>query len=298
MITFHHPSGIIEAEIDLPSSKSISNRLLALRHLYSPSLEITRLSNANDTYLMQKALSGADTIDVEDAGTVLRFMLAICACTPGDHKIVGSRRLGERPITRLIEVLEDLGAEITRVGSGFPIEIKGAQLRAERAIDLRNVESSQFVSAILLIIPKVRGVQEILWDANMHSASYVRMTIGLMTQCGFRFEIGDSTIRFLGKELNDVSSLKVEADLSSAFYWISLLAASREGSVVLKGLVNSEIQAESEVLSQIANSGLKIDFTNDGLWVEKKKEHGVTGKRIGISRILLISLLRSQFCSH
>ena len=125
-----------EVNIDLPASKSISNRLLLLQ-AFEESIQVHNPSTANDTKILQKALSQINSkttneliIDVEDAGTAFRFLLGYCALQNETCIIQGSKRLSERPIKPLVEALIQLGADIEYMDKiGFaPLKIRGRKM--------------------------------------------------------------------------------------------------------------------------------------------------------------------------
>ena len=109
-----HPTKVVECEIDLPTSKSISNRLLIIRALCEESFEIENLSDSDDTKSLIHSLNTLEnTIDVAHAGTTFRFLTSYLAIQNGKEIILtGSDRLKERPIKELIEVLKMIGAKM------------------------------------------------------------------------------------------------------------------------------------------------------------------------------------------
>ena len=107
----------LEGIIALPASKSISNRVLILKFLSGLPLKLSNLSEAEDTLVLQKAISGSfDKVYAGDAGTVMRFMASALAITPGDHLLSGSKRLNERPVYPLVDALRQIGAGISYQG--------------------------------------------------------------------------------------------------------------------------------------------------------------------------------------
>ena len=109
-----HPTSNINCEIDLPSSKSISNRLLIIKSLCENNFEIKNLSDSDDTKSLKEALnSSKTTIDIGAAGTSFRFLTSYLSTKKGEEfTLTGSNRMKERPIKQLVESLKELGAEI------------------------------------------------------------------------------------------------------------------------------------------------------------------------------------------
>ena len=150
------PPPSVKATIQLPASKSISNRALIINALgkgiYSPE----NLSDCDDTQVMIKALTeGQETIDIMAAGTAMRFLTAYLSVTPGERVITGTARMQQRPIQILVNALRELGAEIEYVHKeGYPpLRIKGSVLKGNE-ITLKGNVSSQYISALLMIGPK------------------------------------------------------------------------------------------------------------------------------------------------
>src|SRR5690606_15593648 len=136
--------------INLPASKSISNRLLIMNALSDGKIKINNLSTARDTEVLAEILSSkAKDIDVGAAGTAMRFLTAYAAVTPGYFAIRGSERMNQRPIEPLVDTLKSIGADLTYLGKkGFaPLEILGGELEGGLVL-IDSTVSSQFVTAL------------------------------------------------------------------------------------------------------------------------------------------------------
>ena len=141
------------ATVQLPASKSISNRALILHALSGGSTRPENLSDCDDTQVMIRALDHMpDVIDIHAAGTAMRFLTAYLCVTPGTHTITGTERMQQRPIRILVDALRTLGARIDYAGNeGFPpLCINGTQLTGSE-IELAGNVSSQYISALLMI---------------------------------------------------------------------------------------------------------------------------------------------------
>ncbi|MBR9861019.1 hypothetical protein GYB22_09810 [bacterium] len=270
MIKVSHPTGILNAEIQLPASKSISNRYLILKHLYAPDLTVKNLSEANDTELMQKALLAQDLINVEDAGTVMRFVLATCASREGIKTITGSPRMLERPVVELVDALSTLGADIEYLEEEgrLPLEVKGAPLKYDGELDLREVRSSQFVSAIIMILPLVKGDITIRINPAMNSFSYVQLTLDVMKTLGFRFEFDSENIKYIDRT-DRPAEVWVDSDFSSFYYWFSAAALSNEANLSFGGFTNPELQHEWSWLKDLKFEGLEVEWEQDTIFLRK-----------------------------
>ena len=159
-----HPTQVVECEITLPSSKSISNRLLIIQALCEEHFQIKNISNSEDTISLQKALNSYDEVlDVGAAGTSFRFLTAFLSVAEKKETLLtGSSRMKQRPIKELVDALRILGSYIEYVEEEDfpPLKIIGQKLRGEK-IQIDGSISSQFVSALLLISPIIENCIEI-----------------------------------------------------------------------------------------------------------------------------------------
>ena len=145
----------IHTTIQLPSSKSISNRALIINALGNRIFQLENLSDCDDTQVMIHALNdGKNTIDIMAAGTAMRFLTAYLSVTPGTRIITGTQRMQQRPIQVLVNALRELGAEIEYIiNDGYPpLRITGHKLQKATSSLPGNV-SSQNISALLMIAP-------------------------------------------------------------------------------------------------------------------------------------------------
>ena len=118
----------LEATVNLPASKSISNRVLVIQALAGGQTVPDNLSDCDDTQVIVRALHDMPyTIDIKAAGTAMRFLTAYLSVTEGEHVITGTERMKHRPISLLVDALRRLGADITYEGEeGFPpLRIRG-----------------------------------------------------------------------------------------------------------------------------------------------------------------------------
>jgi len=183
--------------IIITGSKSESNRLLLLQALY-PEIMLENVSNSDDSQLMQKALqSTANVIDIHHAGTAMRFLTAYFATQTGREIVLtGSKRMKERPIKILVGALKDLGADISYMeNEGYPpLKIKGKQLINDKVTLKANV-SSQYISALLLIAPKLENGLELTLDGKITSVPYIKMTLALLESFGIKTVFLDNVIK-------------------------------------------------------------------------------------------------------
>lgn len=260
----------INSVIQLPASKSISNRALILNALSLSHFEIENLSDCDDTQVMINAFqSGNNLIDVKAAGTSMRFLTGFLACCPGEWIITGTERMKERPIRILVDALLSLGARIEYLEkSGYPpLKIKGSSLDGGE-IHLSGEVSSQFISSLLMIAPTMRDGLTIHLEGNVISTPYIKLTLGMMAQFGIKAHWQDKTIK-IHKEEYKPTPYKVESDWSAASYWFQMAALADKADIELKGLFKDSMQGDSKVAELFIDLGIATEFTNDGVRLTK-----------------------------
>ena len=182
----------VKATIQLPASKSISNRALILNALAQGTTPPCNLSDCDDTLVMIKALDGNnETIDIMAAGTAMRFLTAYLSATSGERIITGTARMQQRPIQILVNALRELGAEIEYThNEGYPpLRIKGAELKGNE-ITLKGNVSSQYISALLMIGPVLKDGLTLHLTGEIISRPYqsdTAINAGLRSKSGMDF---------------------------------------------------------------------------------------------------------------
>jgi 3-phosphoshikimate 1-carboxyvinyltransferase len=266
-----------KSEIQITGSKSESNRLLLLQALYSD-IKIKNLSNSDDSNVMQQALqTSTNVIDVHHAGTAMRFLTAFFATQNGrEVTLTGSSRMKERPIQVLVEALNSLGSDITYLETiGCPpLKIKGNVLTKNKVTLKANV-SSQYISALLLIAPKLENGLELTLEGEITSVPYIKMTLDLLNQIGVETVFDDNFIKVkpLNKELK-AKSLVVESDWSSASYYYSIVALSEIGTeITLSAYKESSLQGDSALANIYKQFGVETIFLNNSITLKKKSKN-------------------------
>lgn len=261
--------------LELTGSKSESNRLLVLKALYKD-LNISNLSNADDTVLMQNALNSDDKIiDIHHAGTAMRFLTAYFSIQQGKTVVLtGSQRMKERPIEILVSALRALGAEIDYVEKeGFPpLKITGKALSHHQVSLAANV-SSQYISALLLIAGELKEGLTINLKKELTSAPYLEMTMRLLSAIGVKVSKQDQTISVkpFNKYLKK-TAIVVESDWSSASYFYSIVALSPVGTCIqLKSFKPKSLQADAALVEIYKAFGVDTQFNNHVITLEKVK---------------------------
>ena len=274
MIEISSLNKTIYGSIGLESSKSISNRLLIIKELCKTKFEIQNLSNSKDTEILNELLDSFKTrkdINCEDAGTALRFAVAFLTTKKGTWKVLGSKRMHERPIKPLIDCLIELGAEIKYLEKeGFPpIEIKSKKLKSKK-LSLSGDISSQFISALLLVAPTIENGLILEITSKVLSKPYIDMTLDLMRQFGIEHSWENKLIK-VEQQNYLAKNIKIENDWSAASFWYSFLALSKSGEIKIPNLYANSIQGDSVLSSIYLKLGIKTEFNKDSIVINKTK---------------------------
>ena len=290
------PPSSIRTSIQLPASKSISNRALIIHALGKGDCLPENLSDCDDTRVMVKALTeGGDTIDILAAGTAMRFLTAYFSITPGQRILTGTTRMQQRPIQLLVDALRQLGADIAYTNrEGFPpLRIRGKE---PNNCELKNYEqennkqevceqgkketlcseltlqgnvSSQYISALLMIGPMLPHGLTLHLSGNIISRPYIDLTLQLMGEFGAKAEwTSESTITVHPQPYHSVP-FTVESDWSAASYWYEMAALSEEAEIELTGLFPNSYQGDSRGRELFSQLGVETAFTPHGVKLTK-----------------------------
>lgn len=258
----------IDTTINLPASKSISNRALVLHALSGSDVLPENLSNCDDTEVIINALKTMpDVIDIKAAGTAMRFMTAYLSVTKGTHTLTGTERMRHRPIRILVDALRSLGAGIEYVGEdGFPpLRITGGELEGGTLTIPGNV-SSQYISALLMIGPAMKKGLTLWLTGEIVSRPYIDLTIHVMHEFGIDVEWTNVDTIHVGHQRFKQPEYTIENDWSASSYWYETLAMldDCESKVLLPGLRDGSRQGDSAVRYLFSMLGVKTAFCADG----------------------------------
>jgi 3-phosphoshikimate 1-carboxyvinyltransferase len=276
-LLLHSQFTIHNSQLKLTASKSETNRLLILQALY-PNLTLENTSNSDDSEVMIKALHSPFTIhhsqliDVQHAGTAMRFLTAYFAAQDGfEVQLTGSSRMKERPIKILVDALNELGAEISYIEKeGFPpLKIKGKKLTKNKVSLPANV-SSQYISALLLIAPKLENGLELTLDGEITSVSYIKMTLALLNEIGVETSSAENKITVKPQSAIKNSKFTIESDWSSASYWYSIVALSEIGTqITLSSFKENSLQGDFALVEIYKNFGVETVFNTNHMLLRK-----------------------------
>ncbi len=260
----------ITGEIDLPASKSINNRLLIIRALSGNDFVINNMSDSDDCKVMVKALqSNENSIDIGHAGTAMRFLTAFYAATAQQKIITGSERMKNRPISELVDGLNQLGANITYAeNEGFPpVKTSGMQLTGHQ-LNINGSISSQFITALLLVAPLLPNGLTINITGKLISSSYVLLTLQLMKAFGVDAVWDENTIT-IAPQFYRTHNCTVEADWSGASYWYEIAALADNANITIRGLSQNSFQGDSSIAVLFEKLGVSTQFMENAVRLTK-----------------------------
>ncbi len=296
------PIDHVEGVVQLPGSKSISNRVLLLAALAEGTTRITNLLDSDDTRYMLDALvalnvgvtRNGDTVEVVGcagplvtknverelylgmAGTAYRPLTAALCLGRGTFRLMGSERMTERPIADLVDALRPLGAHIDYLGrDGFPpLRVRGTGLRGGD-VRMRGNVSSQFLTSLMMTAPLADGPVSVTIDGEQVSKPYLDITLNLMQRFGIRashdgyrrFDIPTGQYRSPG-------SILVEGDASSATYFLAA-GAIRGGPVRVRGIGRDSAQGDIAFIDVLRAMGAEVQVDDDFVEVRSSRLRGV-----------------------
>lgn len=261
--------------IKMGGSKSEANRLLILNAFYDNVLTLENLSNSNDSDLMMAALaSQEEEIDIHHAGTAMRFLTAFFACKEGREVLLtGSSRMKERPIAVLVDALCALGSSIEYTeNAGFPpLKIKGKQLEGGE-INVSASTSSQYLTALLLMAPKMKQGLKLNLEGKITSKPYLEMTVSLLRSVGVIVEWQGNKIKVSPKDSIESQTVRVESDWSSASYHYSLVALGG-GEIKLSNYKKESLQGDKALVDIYKRYfGIETYFLGHEIILRKERE--------------------------
>ncbi|HEX8328812.1 MAG TPA: 3-phosphoshikimate 1-carboxyvinyltransferase [Hymenobacter sp.] len=274
--------GPLRGTAQLPASKSEANRALILQALAGGGT-LHNLSDAHDTELMRRLLAaapGTNRLDAEDAGTVMRFLTAYLAVTDWRGQLTGTPRMQERPIGVLVEALRQAGASISYLNNeGYPpLELAGfaaADATQPTELAVRGDISSQYISALLMVGPRLPGGLRLQLTGHVGSRPYINMTVALMQRFGADCSAEGNTL-LVRPGAYQPTDYTVESDWSAASYWYSLVALAPECSeITLPGLRRDSLQGDQAIVEIMQHFGIETTFLADGVHL---KQHALAAE--------------------
>jgi 3-phosphoshikimate 1-carboxyvinyltransferase len=286
----------------LPGSKSISNRVLLLAALSGGTTTLHDLLDSDDTRVMLDALralgcgvkhsgtavkitglggrtpASKASLFLGNAGTAMRPLAAALAVMGGEFELSGVARMHERPIGDLVDALRQLGCDIQYLGvDGYPpLRIGRPQLKIDAPIRVRGDVSSQFLTALLMALPLV-AKQDVVIEVvgELISRPYIEITLNLLARFGIAVT-RDGWQRFTipaGSSYQSPGSIHVEADASSASYFVALGAiaaqSAQAGSIRISGVGLDSIQGDIRFVDAARLMGAQVTGGPNSLEVSR-----------------------------
>ena len=276
-------------QIELPISKSIANRLLILQAIHGDGLltvsadlpedvqilhrALTTLNNASNSSQSERPIgetpsyspsgrpiaaqaASYSSIELGNCGTAMRFLTAYAAQLENKVTVLdGVERMRHRPISQLVDALRSIGAQIEYLGEeGFPpLRIKGCILDKDRIITLDNPQSTQFISALLLIGANVQ---------TNSTSPYITLTREIIDQYPIAHRASNSP--HSGRPIAAQAASALEKDWSSAAFWYEYVALYG-GEITLPGLFRDSLQGDKVVADIFAHLGVHTTYTAEGI---------------------------------
>lgn len=244
-----------------------------MQALSDGAVRVDNISDAADTVTLNSILSGKspELVDIGPAGTAMRFLTAFYSVKDSEHTLTGSARMKQRPIGILVDALRTLGADIQYLEKeGFPpLKIKGPLSQKTKEVRIKGNISSQYISALLLIAPKLEQGLNLVIEGELTSKPYVEMTLAMMEQAGIKHNWKGNVITIESQSFNKVV-INVEPDWSAASYWYAIAALSEDAQLFLPGLNGYSLQGDSIITEIMANFGISSQFKDGGVYIFKE----------------------------
>ena len=286
------PIARVNGTVNLPGSKSVSNRALLLAALAKGETHLTNLLDSDDIRHMLNALKAlgvdyrisdcktecwvqglgrpfqvAESLDLflGNAGTAMRPLCAALTLGEGDVILGGEPRMEERPILHLVDALQALGADVNYLkNDGYPpVRIKGTGLKGGK-VSIDGSISSQFLTALLMAAPLAKSDLDIEISGELVSKPYIDITLHLMAQFGIQIEHDDYQVFHVkaGQTYQSPGDLLVEGDASSASYFLAA-AAIKGGEIKVTGIGKNSIQGDVQFADALEAMGAEIEWGDD-----------------------------------
>ncbi|MEJ2762502.1 3-phosphoshikimate 1-carboxyvinyltransferase [Photobacterium sp. MCCC 1A19761] len=282
----------MNGEVNLPGSKSVSNRALLLAALAQGTTRLTNLLDSDDIRHMLNALTQlgvsyqlsedktvcevhglghafAPTQALElflgNAGTAMRPLAAALCLGSGEFILTGEPRMKERPIGHLVDALRAAGADITYLENDNypPLKIIGTGLKGGD-VEIDGSISSQFLTAFLMAAPLAEGDTVIRIKGELVSKPYIDITLHIMAQFGVIVENLNYEVFVVkgGQTYQAPGDFLVEGDASSASYFLAA-AAIKGGEIKVTGIGKKSIQGDVQFADALAAMGAEIEWGDD-----------------------------------
>ncbi|MFN8857212.1 MAG: 3-phosphoshikimate 1-carboxyvinyltransferase [Planctomycetaceae bacterium] len=286
-------SGTVHGTIRPPGSKSITNRALVIAALARGDSRLTGVLDSQDTRVMLDSLQrlglglhhdpAASTVTIagcagappatsaglwlENSGTSIRFLTALCCLGQGEYRLDGNTRMRERPLGDLIDALNQLGAHTRcELDNRCPPVVVSAQGLPGGLARVASGISSQYLSALLMAAPGAQQQVTLEVAGELVSEPYVDMTIGVMQAFGVEVGRPRPGVYAIAPQTYRGTAYDIEPDASAASYFFAL-AAVTGGRVTVQGLSPNALQGDVKFADVLARMGCRVDAGPEGITV-------------------------------
>ncbi|WP_018133258.1 3-phosphoshikimate 1-carboxyvinyltransferase [Effusibacillus pohliae] len=304
----------LNAVVEVPGSKSISNRALPIAALANGISTLRNMLFSDDSRYFMSCLQKLGfcleideqrkTVLVEgkgglipeqnepvdlfvgNAGTAARFLTAFVSLGKGTYRIDGIQRMRERPIQDLIEALQTLGVSVrSELGTGCPPVLVEANGIKGGNVSIPGTRSSQYLSALLLAAPYAGQDVDIEVAGELLSAPYIEMTIRMMSQFGVGVErTGDASFRVRCGQRYQAREYVIEPDASSASYFVAAPAIAG-GRVRVLHLSRESLQGDAQFADLLQQMGCRVRWGADFIEVERSLDHPLRGIDVDLNEM-------------
>lgn len=297
--TVGHP---LNCTVEVPGSKSITNRALLMaalsdgectlhgvlfsddsRHFLTSLIALGYIIEVNevDKFVIIHGKGGKipkkeAVINVGSAGTAARFLTAMLALSDGTYTIEASEQMKKRPMRPLFKALSSMGAEFTFLEKEghLPVCVKGAAFggnRPEYEVEVDISESTQFLSALLMVAPMLEKGLKIHITSKKTQGSYIRITTKMMHQFGCNVIHEGSVYEIAAGERYTPGTYQIEPDVSAACYFYAA-AALTGGHVIVKNVHSTSMQGDMKFIDVLKQMGCAVTEEREGICVTGPKD--------------------------
>lgn len=281
-----------------PPSKSLTNRALILASLINGESLIHNYAKCEDTTYMIRGLrklgvsiiekentllvrgtgSGFNKNNIEiycgNAGTTLRFLTALAILNSGTITLTGSKRMLSRPIGDLVDALNQLGILVESANGYPPVKIRGGEIKSN-LIEISSTVSSQFISALLLILPAINRRVLIKVKGKIPSLPYINLTLDMIEKFGAKINQKNYK-QFFNKKILLLKPAKIiiESDTTSATYFFGAAAIMKK-KIRVTGINKNSKQADLKFINVLKKMGCNVVWEKDSVILQGKRLKGI-----------------------
>jgi 3-phosphoshikimate 1-carboxyvinyltransferase len=294
-------TGSVKGRIRPPGSKSLTNRALVVASLANGSSRLTGVLDSQDTRVMIDSLqrlglkiqhdpancvveiegcggrfpNAKADLWLENSGTSIRFLTAMCALGHGEYRLDGNERMRERPIGELVKGLQHLGVDLRcELGTDCPPVMVHANGLNGGLTKLPGNVSSQFLSALLMAAPGARETLDIQLEGILVSEPYIDMTLGVMATFGVQVQTPQQGFYQVQPQSYKAANYDVEPDASAASYFFAL-AAITGGDITVEGLSRWSLQGDIHFVEALEKMGCDVRYEENAITVRGKPLKGI-----------------------